>query len=176
MTSHPSFADENDLIEAAQQGKLEAFTVLYERYLPAVFNRVRYLVPEEDVEDVTQDVFIAALRSLRGFRGTAQFSTWLRTITNRQIADYYRRRHLPESALDERLRAPHDPVAADEVFIIRQAFRRLPQKYQEILLLRFAEGLHFDEIARLQGRTLEATKSFFRRAVAALHKQVTGNE
>jgi RNA polymerase sigma-70 factor (ECF subfamily) len=176
MTSQPLSLDEIDLIKAAQQGKLEAFTALYERYLPVVYHRVRYLVPEEDVEDVTQDIFIATLRSLKSFRGDAKFSTWLRTVTNRQIADYYRRRRLPEAQLDERMHSPTDPSVTDEVLLLRQSFRRLPQKYQEILLLRFAEGMHFEEIARLQGRTLEATKSFFRRAIAALHKQVAGNE
>ena len=54
----------------------------------------------------------------------------------------------------------------------RQAFRKLPQRYREILLLRFAEEMAFREIARLQGSGLEATKSLFRRAVAALDKQV----
>jgi RNA polymerase sigma-70 factor, ECF subfamily len=176
MTSHPASLDENDLISAAQQGKLEAFTALYERYLPVVYNRVRYLIPEEDVEDVTQDIFIATLRSLKSFRGDAKFNTWLRTITNRQIADYYRRRHQPEAPLDEHLRSQPDPSVSDETLLIQQAFRKLPQKYQEILLLRFAEGMHFDEIACHQSRTLEATKSLFRRAIEALHKQVADNE
>jgi RNA polymerase sigma-70 factor (ECF subfamily) len=176
MTSQPTLPDEENLVKAAQQGMLDAFTALYEHYLPIVYNRVRYLVPEEDVEDITQEVFIATIRSLKSYRGEAKFSTWLRTLTNRQIADYYRRRHQPDAPLDEHLHAPHDPSATDEAILIRQAFRRLPKKYQEILLLRFAECMPFEEIARLQGRKLEATKSFFRRAIAALHKQVAGDE
>jgi RNA polymerase sigma-70 factor, ECF subfamily len=176
MTSHPIGYDEETLIKAAQCGQLDAFTVLYEHYFPIVIKRVRYLVPTEDVEDVTQEVFISTMRSIKGFRGTAQFGTWLRTITNRQIADFYRRRPRPDSDLDERIHSSHDEDAVEEALLVRQAFRKLPQKYQEILLLRFAECLHFDEIARLQGRSLEATKSFFRRAIAALNKQVSRND
>jgi RNA polymerase sigma-70 factor (ECF subfamily) len=176
MPSCPPDPNEGNLINAAQCGDLDAFTILYERYFPMVHKRIYYLVPLEDVEDVTQEVFISTLRSIKGYRGTAQFGTWLRTITNRQIAEYYRRRHKPESPLDERLQLSHDPNAADDVILIRQAFRRLPQNYQEVLLLRFAEGLHFEEIACLQDRTLEAIKSEFRRAIAALHVQVTRNE
>ena len=60
----------------------------------------------------------------------------------------------------------------DDEIILRQALHRLPENYQEILMLRFAEGLQFDEIAQINGQSLEATKSLFRRAVASLHKQV----
>ncbi len=176
MASHPLIPDEENVIVAARDGKLDAFTILYEHYFPVVYKRVRYLVPDEDVEDVTQNVFISTIHSIKGFRGASQFGTWLRTITNRQIADYYRKRHGPVTSLDERIHSQHGLVAEDEVILVRQAFRKLPKKYQEILLLRFAEGLQFDEIAACQGHTLEATKSTFRRAIAALHKQVTTNE
>jgi RNA polymerase sigma-70 factor (ECF subfamily) len=172
----PTLPEEVELIKTAQQGSLEAFNALYEHYLPFVFNRVRYLVPEEDVEDVTQEVFIAALRSLKGFRGEARFGTWLRTLTTRQIAEYYRRRKRPGVPLDEQTRAPQDPAATDEALILRQAFCRLPQKYREILLLRFAENMPFQEIATRQQRTLEATKSLFRRAVLALNKLVGNHD
>lgn len=176
MTSHPALANEVELVASAQQGALEAFSTLYEHYLPIVFNRVRCAVPEEDVEDVTQDIFIAAIRSLKGFRGEARFGTWLRTIANRQIAEYYRRRRQPDAPLNEWLRASHDQAASEEAIWLRQAFRKLPQRYREVLLLRFAEEMPFHEIALLQDCSLEATKSLFRRAVASLHKQVSRHE
>jgi len=165
--------NEDDLVASAQGGALEAFTALYEHYLPVVYNRVRYIVPEEDVDDVTQDIFIAVIRSLKGYRGEARFGTWLRTITNRQIAEYYRRKRPPETMLVENLHAAHDPETAEQVFLLRQAFRKLPQRYREVLLLRFAEEMPFQEIARLQHISLEATKSLFRRAMAALHRHVS---
>ncbi len=172
MPYHPPLSNEDELVVSAQLGDLEAFSALYEHYLPIVYNRVRCLVPGEDVEDVTQDIFLATLRSLKGFRGEARFGTWLRTITGRQIAEYYRHRRKLDVPLSDKLPAPHDPAASDEAILLRQAFRKLPQKHREILLLRFAEAMPFQEIARLRGSSLEATKSLFRRAVAALHKQV----
>ena len=60
----------------------------------------------------------------------------------------------------------------DDCIVVRQALRKLPEKYTDILLLRFAEGLRFQEIAEMQGQSLDATKSLFRRAVAALQKQM----
>ena len=71
-------------------GTQDAFVLLYERYFPTVFARVRFKVPESDVEDVTQEIFIAMLKSLGSFKGQSKFSTWIWTITNRKIVDYYR--------------------------------------------------------------------------------------
>lgn len=180
-TSSPN---DDELILLIQQGKVDAFNILYERYLPAVYGRVRYTVPVEDIEDVTQEVFIAVMRSIKSFRGDSQFSTWLRTLTNRQIADYYRRRKPDESSLDpgdNGLTGSSNPGAhqltssgtnLEEILMLRQALRQLPENHREVILLRFAEGLQFNEIAAVQGQSLEAVKSLFRRAIAGLQKQI----
>jgi len=168
------------LVRLAQQGNRDAFSTLYERYLPMVFKRVRYAVPERDVDDVTQEIFIAAMRSLKSFKGDALFSTWLRTLTKRRIADYYRRKNPAQHELDMDIGEADDligegdtaPGILDETIAVRKALRTLSDDYQEIVLLRFAEGLQFNEIAQLRGQSLEATKSLFRRAIAALRKQM----
>lgn len=172
-----------DLLREAQRGSREAFTALYHRYLPQVYGRVRCRIPPPDVEDVTQEVFIAVCRSLGSFRGEAQFSTWLRTLTDRSIAAYYRRRQRQPVVIDEapggeRERA--DPAGAsappgghtDETIVLQAALQALPEHYQDIILLRFAEGLPFNDIAELRGISLEATKSLFRRAMAALKQEL----
>lgn len=172
-----------ELIRNIVAGQQEAFTMLYERHLTAVYNRVRYRIPESDVEDVTQEVFITALRSLKSFKGDAQFSTWLRTLTNRRVADFYRNKEVTETqseplrAEGEHFRTEQLTVASkisvsDDKIILREAMVQLPDHYQEILLLRFAEGLKFREIAKSMGQSLEATKSLYRRAMEALRDVV----
>lgn len=187
MASHNNPSDE-ELVRTAQQGALEAFAALYERYLPLVYGRVRYVIPEADIEDVTQEVFIAVIRSLPGFRFEASFATWLRTLVKRQVADYYRSsqirsmdismdgdndegERLVDSVSLENMNAADRMHPYEEGIMLRQALTKLPEHYQEILLLRFVEGLRFEEIARLQGQSLEATKSLFRRAIAMLQKE-----
>src|SRR5512146_773962 len=76
---------DEELIRCAQAGDGAAFDVLYERYLDIVYRRVRCSIPETDVEDVTQEVFIAVIRSLKEFRGDSKFRTWLYTILSRKI-------------------------------------------------------------------------------------------
>jgi len=182
MTASPPSPSDEELVRAAQTGALEAFTTLYERYLPNVYKRVRFVIPEEDVEDVTQESFIAVMKALRSFRYEARFNTRLRTLVNRQVADYYRGRRPRESSLDELI----DPEGGyvhpasvmdvtdllDDRIILRQALRQLPAHYREVILLRFADGLQFEEIAQAQGQSLDATKSLFRRAISSLHSQV----
>ena len=183
MTTNQRLQSDSDLIRLAQQGELNAFTELYERYLSSVYNRVRYVVPEVDVEDVTQEVFIALMKSLHTFKGDALFSTWLRTLTNRRVADYYRKRNAKDVTLQAdisetnpgniaSLQVPSHTARADDQIILHQAIRTLPDHYQEIILMRFAEDLKFQEIAELQGVSLDATKSMFRRAIAALRSQI----
>jgi len=130
-------------------------------------------------------VFIAVMKSLKSFRCESLFRTWLRTILQRQVANYYRQRG-PDTVSfnqDDCLSEddePYTPIRIteddcpnlDDRIILNQALRSIPCNYREILLLRFAEGMQFNEIAKQQGQSLEATKSLFRRAVAALHKQV----
>ncbi len=178
MENISNSASDEVLIRHFKDGSQEAFDLLYHRHLPSVFKRVRYVIPENDVEDVTQEVFIAALRSLPSFRGDSQFGTWLRTLTNHKVAEFYRKR----SRKQEPLLAPLSEASGkvdgytskkmEERVFIQKALHKLPENYQEIILLRFAEDLQFNEIAELLSQNLEATKSLYRRAITALRNHL----
>ncbi len=175
---------ENDeaLAQQAQQGNREALMKLYDRYLPTVYRRVKSRVPAQQAEDVTQEIFIAVIRSLDRFEQRSRFSTWLYTIVNRQIAEFYRRHYHAHDhqsvSLDaiEGLRLVASPPAElnDERVLVQKAFDRLPDHYQEVILLRFADGLTFAEIADQREQSLEAVKSLYRRAIQALRDQMGG--
>jgi RNA polymerase sigma-70 factor (ECF subfamily) len=177
---------DDELVRAAQDGSLDAFNMLFERYLPVVTRRVRCVAPAEEVQDITQEVFIAVIRSLKNFRFEARFSTWLRTLVNRQVADYYRNRARKVQAYSidglvddpggDGLFGEDNSDRRDEVIAIRQALMKIPENYREIIVLRFVEGLQFDEIAVLHGQSLDAAKSLFRRAMKALTQQIISGE
>jgi len=177
MTSFSDTSDEH-LIQQFAQGDLQAFDTLYNRYISTVYKRVRYVVPESDVEDVTQEVFIAALHSISTFRGEAQFSTWLRTLTNHKVAEFYRKRSRKKETMQvdlahaERRGDRSNASTFEDRIALRNALRMLPKQYREIILLRFAEGMQFNEIAETLNQNIEATKSLFRRAMSALRKKL----
>jgi len=178
---------DEELVHSAQTGKEDAFALLYERYFPNVFARVRFKVPENDVEDVTQEIFIAVMKSLGSFKGQSKFSTWIWTITNRKIVDYYRSN---KSKLTLTEQDDYEEVVTrnslnhtagvdshqDDLVTVQHALGTLPQNYQDILLMRFVDEMPFHEIAVQNKQSLEATKSLFRRSVAALAKKMEGND
>jgi len=179
MASQPG---DETLVDQVQNGKWEAFEVLYQRYLPRIYNRLRALTPLEDVEDLTQEVFLAVVRSLSSFERDSAFSTWLYAIINHKVSDYYRRRGKREDM--ERSFDNHEarwlsrdpwPRSEDRT-LVRQILLRLTERHREVLLLRFAEGLPFKEVAQAMDLSLEATKSLYRRAIAAAHKELVGND
>lgn len=174
--NNPILQDPTDelLIQHFKNGRKDVFDLLYYRHLPKVYKRVRYVIPENDVEDVTQDIFIAALNSLPSFRGDAKFSTWLRTLTNHKVAEFYRKRTRkqepplsPLSDASTHMTGSTSKTMEERIYLQR-ALQDLPENYKEIILLRFAEDLKFNEIAEMTNQSLEATKSLFRRAIAAL--------
>ena len=173
-SSSPIEQEEKKLIKLAQEGDQEAFNVLYENHFDQVYKRVSYRVPTEDVEDVTQEIFIAMVKSLKSFRGDSKFSTWLRVITNRQIANYYRKnqRILEESDIENQANYLTSKTRLSEnslnQIFITNGMQNLPEHYQEIILLRFADGLKFKQIAIAIDKSLDATKSLYRRAIEAL--------
>ncbi len=166
------------LVERAQQGDRQAFMALYDRYFDKVYNRVRSKVPPSDVEDVTQEIFIAVLHALEQFEHRSKFNTWLYTIVRRKIADFYRRDYQKDAQvlhLEEQLEAPsvdfnqgriHDRVR------IQRALNAVPAHYQEVILLRFVDGLAFREIAESIEKSLDATKSLYRRAIQAVRDEL----
>lgn len=173
----PDASDEN-LVVLAQAGDRDAFMTLYNRYLKKVYNRVKSRVPATDADDVTQEVFIALVKSLPRFEQRSSFSTWLYTIVNRQIADFYRRHYRQQDhknisldAYDE-LNLPAADGENDEMLRIQQALHTLPENYQEVILMRFADGLSFSDIASKTGKSLEATKSLYRRAIHAINEKL----
>jgi RNA polymerase sigma-70 factor (ECF subfamily) len=135
-------------------------------------------VADTDVEDVTQEVFFAALRSLHTFRGEARFSTWLRTLTNHKVAEYYRKRSRKKETMQidldhaEKQGDQSNSNQMEDRIALRRALLELPANYREVILLRFAEGMQFNEIARTLKQNPEATKSLFRRAMSALRKEL----
>jgi RNA polymerase sigma-70 factor (ECF subfamily) len=174
-------ASDEQLARKAQLGNREAFQALYQRYLQRVYNRVRSKVPPQDVEDVTQEIFIAVVRSLDSYEQRSRFNTWLYTIVNRQIADFYRRRQRsPRSVVEldddgsKEIPVPADVEGTEQRVVLQRALQALPEHYQEIILLRFVDGLTFAEIAEQRGQSLEAVKSLYRRAIQAIRDRLDG--
>lgn len=97
---HTETAD-SDLIQRVLKGDTAAYATLVERYQSYIFTLVlRYIKSREDAEEVSQDVFVKAYRSLPSFKGDAKFSTWLYTVTTTTCISFLRKKKLEVHTLD----------------------------------------------------------------------------
>ena len=92
---------EKEIIAQVLSGNQQAFAGLVTQYQNYVFTLVlRIIKSREDAEEVAQDIFIKAYRSLKDFRGDSKFSTWLYTIANTTSISFLRKKKLDIQSLD----------------------------------------------------------------------------
>lgn len=168
--------EERDLISRAQAYEPGAFAEIYERFYQGIFNYVFYRVIDEPLaEDLTAEVFVKALEAIDTytFRGVP-FSAWLYRIANNLVTDHFRRKprnnHLPleetQVADDE---SPTDLM--ERGFTQRElqsALALLTDEQQQVVILKFVDGMSNVEVASVLGKTEGAIKSLQHRALASL--------
>ena len=99
MSTGPS---DSEIISLVLKGDHNAYALLVERYKSYVFTLTfRFTKNREDAEEVSQDIFVKAYRSLADFKGTAKFSTWLYTIVNTTCITFLRKKRLDIRSLDD---------------------------------------------------------------------------
>lgn len=90
-----------ELVRAVLKGNTQLYAGLISRYQNLVFSIIlKYTDSREDAEELSQDVFVKAYRSLADFRGDAKFSTWLYTIANTTCITFVRKKKLVVHSLD----------------------------------------------------------------------------
>lgn len=162
------------LVEAAAGGDREAFDELVRRHQTAIVGLARALTGGgADAEDLAQEVFVRAWRSLRGFRGESAFRTWLHQIAVNVVRSHHGRlarlrRYLITPAADAGEET--DPVerAADRLDLeagvlrrdaIDKALAALPDELRVAVVLRDVQGLEYREIADLLGIPIGTVES-----------------
>ncbi|WP_328458609.1 MULTISPECIES: RNA polymerase sigma factor [unclassified Amycolatopsis] len=178
-------SDDVTLVERAAGGDEAAFGALVRRHTPRMYRvALRITGSAAEAEDVVQEAWLAAWRSLGGFRHESAVSTWLyRVVTNGALAILRRRKPTisldspePEgkSTLDSALLAAAEPgpegrvVRAEEVDAVLRAIGRLELSQRVPLVLRELEGLSYEEVAEVLDVNVGALRSRLHRARVAL--------
>jgi RNA polymerase sigma-70 factor (ECF subfamily) len=164
-------SEDAELVRNARRGDESAFGHLYERYARVVHGLLLARVPRADVDDLVQDVFLAAWNRLDGLRDPAAFGGWLAMIARNRAVDFHRR--APESVeLPDTLQA-HDATAEyAEALAALDVVRSLPEAYRETLVLRLVEGLTGPEIARRTGLTPASVRVNLHRGMKLLRQKL----
>jgi RNA polymerase sigma-70 factor (ECF subfamily) len=180
QTMQPFNEDLNELIDAAAGGDQRACTALYDRFVQAVY-RLAYgvLLNQQDAEEVVQDSFGYAFRSLHRFDpARSSFRTWLYTITLSRCRNKRRRKWLPTLPLADMAewlpgREPNPETAVEQLSIremVWNALSELSPKQREAVVLRYFDGLTYREMAMVLGCPLKTAESRVRLAHETLYQ------
>ena len=198
-TREPSAEDaDEDLVRRVRAGDEAAAGSLFDRHLPALRAHVRARLPANlrgklGESDVIQEAYLAAYVNLAKFedRGQGSFSAWLRQILEHKLVDEVRRHTdaaMRDARREERLATgasvaePDQPspsgVAADaeESAAVRAAVADLPSDYAAVIRLIHQEGLTLVEAGQRMGRSADAVRKLYGRAMACLVDRVGGGE
>lgn len=168
--------DELTLVRAAQTDS-QAFGALYDRYVQRVYRYCYYRTNNApDAQDLTAQIFLAALESLPRYRQEGHFAAWLFSIARRKVTDYYRR--VPAVPLDEAVLPPiQSDLAVDAETSQRRErllglVRSLGEDEKELIHLRYVAELSFAEIALSLRKNEEAVKKTLYRLIARLKRDL----
>ncbi len=174
---------DNELIRRSQMGDLRAFNVLVERYQKETLKvAVRMIGSLPDAEDVCQNSWLAAWKSIHSFRG-GSFRAWVLRIVANACRDIFRRKkQLPEilgtdSLLQNIADSNTDAILSLEmVETIQKALIRLPHKQRLAVTLREFNGLSYEEIAMVMKCSLGTVRSRLNRGRINLRNLLQGKE
>jgi len=176
-----------DLIKKALSGEESAFDRLMKKYYKLIYNLIyRMIYKKEDVEDLTQEAFIKAFKSLDKFDRQFAFSTWLFKIATNNCIDYLRKKKLSTFSIDKNIATDDDEfkfeipdhdckpdkniITSQRKKIIDEAIENLPMKYKKVIVLRHKEEKDYEEIAKELKLPLGTVKAHIFRGRELLNK------
>ncbi len=182
-------ASDEDLVLLAKGGETRAFDELVMRYQNKIYRLARRMTETgEDAEDVLQEAFVKAYKSLAGFKGESRFSTWLYRITVNLALMKLRKKKLDTVPIDQPIETRDgamrrdiedsglDPldrmIAAESKAVLDAAVTALPAGHRAVFVLRDVEKLSTEDTARVLGMTVPAVKSRLHRTRLMLKERL----
>ena len=175
---------DTELIQLVLRGNEAVYAQLVERYQNFVFTIVlRYVKSREDAEEVAQDVFVKAYRSLADFKGASKFSTWLYTVATTSCLSFMRKKKVEVQSLDnENVFASADNIDGgmsanqveqkSKVAMVNQAIKLLSPDDAQVITLFYKGEQTLEEIARIMGKETNTIKVQLHRARTRLKEKM----
>ncbi|AIG26254.1 sigma-70 family RNA polymerase sigma factor [Brevibacillus sp. 7WMA2] len=177
---------DSQLIREIKEGNIESYAELIRRYerkiLTFVAHMLRQAHLEHIAEDICQETFYKAYKSLHSFRDVeATFSTWLYTIARNTVLSELRKSRNADVYLEDSVQVPsisferlpeQQLLQTEREDLVRQAINNLPEKQRSALILREYEQLDYNEIAKILDLTVSSVKSLLFRARQSIKLQL----
>jgi RNA polymerase sigma-70 factor (ECF subfamily) len=171
---------DRELVEACQRGDREAFRALFEAYQDRVYSiALRFAGDPAVAMDLAQDTFLKLFSCIGEFRGESAFSTWVYRLVVNSCLDHKRKAWRLIPIADELLsvlRAPGDSLNAvlqtEMRARVRSAVEKLTPDLRMVTVLRYTEGMSYDQIAEVLGCSAGTVASRLNRAHKALERRL----
>ena len=177
---------DHQLIERFQNGDETAFNEIVLCYQERVYWIARrYCSDHDDADDIVQEVFVKAYGALADFRGDSSLSTWLYRITVNQALNFLRWKKVKtflrleeltvEQAAD--IDTPHETLESRErMDLLDGAVARLPEKQRAVFILRYFQGLSYEEISKTLETSIGGLKANYFHAVKKIQEYMRNAE
>src|ERR1051326_7963521 len=175
-------SNDRDVVAACKGGDPDAFRVLFETYQDRVYSiALRYSGDASVAMDITQETFLRLLSCIRDFRGEANFETWLfRMVVNRCLDHHRRGRRLMPlvSELFNLVRvsgetALHQLLRTEFETNVQEVVSTLSPEQRIVVVLRYTEGLSYEQIAEILGCSTGTVGSRLSRAHKVLERRLS---
>jgi RNA polymerase sigma-70 factor (ECF subfamily) len=177
-------------IEKIINGDTNAFSILVERYKDLVYTlAIRMVKHKEEAEEITQDTFIKAYKSIHKFKGDSKFSTWIYRVAYNTCLDAIKKHKKLQSNVPINEYTEHEVKAIDNALdimeakersvVIKNCIEKLPSEDAFLMTLYYYEELSLDEIADITGLKANNVKvKLFRsrKKLATILKKELDNE
>ncbi len=168
------------LLDGCRRRDREAFCVLYEAYKDRVYSIALHFSGQESVaRDVAQDVFVKLYAVLPQFRGDSDFDTWLYRLVANACMDEHRKRRRWLPLAEEAMLKPSTAESQEQSTLrgelaasVRAAVGNLDPRFRLPVLLRYLQGLSYDQIAGALGCSKGTVASRLNRAHKLLAKRL----
>jgi len=171
-----------DVIQACQRGDDEAFRVLFETHKDRVYSiALRYAGDAATAMDIAQETFLKLLSSIQQFRGDSSFESWLYRMVVNSCLDHHRRKRRFLPLVDEMLDlfrtssdgALQEMLRDEQEERVQQVVAQLPEEQRIVVVLRYTEGLSYEDIAEVLGCRRGTVASRLNRAHKALERRLS---
>jgi RNA polymerase sigma-70 factor (ECF subfamily) len=163
------------LIRRAKDGDTRALAALCERHAPRVERLARHLIRDpEDARDAAQESLAKLCARLKQFRGESQFTTWLHRLVVNTCRDVVQRQRIHEPLVDDLRAAPERPDTLSLRDELHAALAGIPAKQAEVVVLKDALDLSFEQVAELADVPVGTAKCYAHRARERLRARLEG--
>jgi len=166
---------DDELVAKLKRGEPTAVMELYTAYADRIYSLVFNQVDgdRDAAQDIVQETFLAASKSAGKFRGQSKVYTWLYSIANKKVADFYRRRRreakyqtVSEDSQIELVASPDEGTMESEEKrqAVQATLSSLPLHYKQVLILKYIEEMPVTEISQVMGRSPKSIEGLLTRA------------